>query len=273
MPRRVTTVGRQRGFALLIVLWTLVLIAFLTAHLTAAGRTELRIAGNLAANAAAQAAADGAIYQVIFNLAAPQPEQRYPLNGAPQRTRVGASEVTLRLDNEAARINPNLASPALVAALLRVLGSDSDHAAALAAAIAQWVGKPLGRALEIAPADLPVIGLDYQPPRAPAESIDELSRVRGMTPEVLAALRPHLTLFGPGDPDPAAADPAVAAALALTAPIVAASGAAPSQALTVRIRAAAQGPGNAAAARVAVARLDPTLPNGYVLLAWDGDDR
>ena len=53
--------ARSRGFALLIVLWTLVLIAFVVAQVTAAGRTEIRIAGNLAANAAAQAAADGAI--------------------------------------------------------------------------------------------------------------------------------------------------------------------------------------------------------------------
>src|SRR5215213_5589981 len=70
----------QRGFALLIVLWMLVLIAFITAHVTAAGRTEIRIAGNLAANAAAQAAADGAIYQAIFNLADPRPELRWALD-------------------------------------------------------------------------------------------------------------------------------------------------------------------------------------------------
>ena len=35
------------GFALIIVLWTLVLIAFIVAHITASGRTEVRIAGNL----------------------------------------------------------------------------------------------------------------------------------------------------------------------------------------------------------------------------------
>ena len=52
----------DRGFALLIVLWMLVLIAFITMHVTVAGRTEVRIAANLTANAAAQAAADGAIF-------------------------------------------------------------------------------------------------------------------------------------------------------------------------------------------------------------------
>src|SRR5579864_1744427 len=64
--------GRERGFALLVVLWTLVLIAFLIARLTAASTTETRVAANLAANAAAEAAADGAIYQAVFQLSAAQ---------------------------------------------------------------------------------------------------------------------------------------------------------------------------------------------------------
>src|SRR6266700_789969 len=80
-PSHPMPAGDQRGFALLIVLWVLVLIAFLTAHVTATGRTEIRIAGNLAANAAAQAAADGAIYQSIFNLLDPRQDERWPLDG------------------------------------------------------------------------------------------------------------------------------------------------------------------------------------------------
>src|SRR4051812_33474439 len=88
----------QRGFALLIVLWMLVLIAFMTAHVTATGRTEIRIAANLAANAAAQAAADGAVYQAIFNLADPRPEGRWALNRA-HEIDIGGSRVTLRLED------------------------------------------------------------------------------------------------------------------------------------------------------------------------------
>src|SRR5690242_12525773 len=109
--------GRSRGFALIIVLWAFVLIAVIVIHLTAAGRTELRISGNLAANAAAQAAADGAIYRAIFNQLDPKPDERWPLDGSPHEIQIGSSEVTLRLDNEAARINPNLASPELLKAL------------------------------------------------------------------------------------------------------------------------------------------------------------
>ena len=72
---------RSGGFALIVVLWTLVLIGFIVAHLSASGRTEIRIAGNLVANSASQAAADGAIFEAIFNLSDPQPEQRWPVDG------------------------------------------------------------------------------------------------------------------------------------------------------------------------------------------------
>jgi general secretion pathway protein K len=122
------------GFALIIVLWTLVLIAFIVAHLTASGRTEIRIATNLVANAAAQAAAEGAIYEAIFNLSDPQPNQRWQVDG---NARELLSRVTLRLEDEAWWINPNSASPALLEALLRATGSDPESARCLANAIGE----------------------------------------------------------------------------------------------------------------------------------------
>src|SRR5271165_7502665 len=101
MPLRSSsrTLCRQDvGFALIIVLWTLVLIAFIVAHLTATGRTEIRIAGNLVANAVAQAAADGAVFAAIFNLSDPQPEQRWPVDGNARELVIGHSRVLVRLE-------------------------------------------------------------------------------------------------------------------------------------------------------------------------------
>src|ERR1700687_3626912 len=124
--------ARDRGFALIIVLWAFVLIALIVGHLTTAGRTELRIAGNLAANAAAQAAADGAIYQAIFNLLNPRPDRRWALDGGAHQLRIGDSVVTVTIEDEAGRINPNLASVALLEGLLRAAGDNTETAGDLA---------------------------------------------------------------------------------------------------------------------------------------------
>jgi len=254
------------------VLWTLVLIGFIVAHLTASGRTEIRIAGNLVANSASQAAADGAIFEAIFNLSDPQPERRWPVDGTPRQVAVGSSLVILRVEDEASWINPSTASPVLLEALLRVTGSDPETARRIATAISEWVGSAVApRPQEALAADYRAAGLDYGPPSAPIETLSELGRVLGMTPAVLVAIRPHLTLFGPPEPNPATADPVVAAALALSSPasqpVVQPNQTSPA-ALTVRITALASGPGNARVIRTAVVRAGETLPQGYAVLAW-----
>ena len=110
-------VTRDGGFALIIVLWTLVLIGFIIAHVTASGRTEIRIARNLVANSEAQAAADGAIFEAIFNLSDPQPDQRWPVGTTPRQIVVGSSRVVVRLEDEASWINPSTGSPTLLEAV------------------------------------------------------------------------------------------------------------------------------------------------------------
>jgi general secretion pathway protein K len=267
----------SRGFALIVVLWVFVLIALIVVHLTASGRTELRIAGNLAANAAAQAAADGAIHQAIFNQLDPQPDARWPLDGSTHAVQVGNSQVTLRLANEAARINPNLASPVLLEALLDAVASNREQAAEIATSIAEWVGAKKGpRSLSGINTDYLAAGLNYGPPGEPLHSIEELGRVRGMTPELLEALRPHLTLFGPAVPDADGGDPVVALAVAaaarrlpdLASPLPLSD---TSVVITARISATARGLGGAVASRLAIARIGPSVPRGYAVLAWESN--
>jgi general secretion pathway protein K len=271
-PAPRNSLRRSGGFALLIVLWTLVLIGFLVLHLTASGRTEIRIADNLVDNAVTGAAADGAIAEAIFNLSNPQPDQRWLLDGAAHVLTIGHARVVVRLEDEAARVNPNLASPALIEALLRAVGSDPETAHSLAAAIADWVGtSETPRPQTAMLAQYSAGGLDYGPPGSPLETLDELGRVLGMTPKLFAELRQHLTLYGPADPDPGGADPVVAAALAqlaLAAPADLPANQTPADVLTVRIVAAALGPGNARVTRTAIVRVGSTLPQGYVVLAW-----
>jgi general secretion pathway protein K len=254
------------------VLWTLVLIAFIVARLTASGRTEIRIAGNLVAVAVTEAAADGAIFTAIFNQLDPSPDQRWPLNGQAHELMIGSSRVLVQLEDEAGRINPSTASPALLEALLRTTGSDPEGAHRLAAAIGEWAGStPEPRPQNAVAGDYRAAGLDYGPPGEPLETLDELGRVLGMTPAVLAAIRPHLTLFGPSQPNPASTDPVVAATLAANAQgaqALVTANQPPPDLVMVRITATAFGPSNARVKRSAIFRIGLMLPGGYAMLAW-----
>lgn len=261
----------NRGFALIVVLWTLVLIAFIVGHLTASGKTEIRIATNISANAQAQAVADGAIFEAIYHLSDPQPKQRWPVDGNPQELAIGNVRVRVRLEDEAWWINPSTASPPLVEALLRATGSDPESARGLAIAISEWVGTvAVARPQNAVVAEYRAAGLDYAPPGTALETLDELGRVLGMSPAILAVLRPHLTLFGPPQPSAATPDPFVLAALAAASQAAALPPASqpPPDVLTTRITATAFGSSNASATRSAIVRIGAVLPSGYQVLAW-----
>jgi general secretion pathway protein K len=248
-----------------------VLIAFIVSHLTASGRTEIRIATNIIANAGARAAADGAIVQAIFNLSDPDPKRRWPVDGNLHEVVVGNFLVRVRLEDEAWWINPSTASPPLVEALLRATGTDPDKARLLAIAIGEWVGSvSVARPQNAILAEYQAAGLNYTPPSAPLETLDELGQVLAMTPAILAVIRPHLTLFGPPEPSGATLDPFVTAALAemtsLAEPVPSASQP-PPDVLTTRITATASGSSNASVTRSAIVRVGAALHDGYQVLA------
>jgi len=265
---------RCGGFAVLLVLWVLVLIAFIVGKVAATARSELQISTNIGANAGASAAVDGAVYHAIFALSDPRPDQRWLADGGVRELRIGDSVISLRVEDEAVRINPSLASASLLEGLLLAVGTEEETAADLADAITQWVGsaRKLRNADELL-AEYRAAGLAYAPPQAPIESIDELMRVRGMTVEELEAIRPHLTLFGPREPSSASADPAVTAAVAfaersstrISSPIMTGVGV---DDITVRIAAVAHGPGNAEATRTVIARVSPAATGDYSIISW-----
>jgi general secretion pathway protein K len=179
--------------------------------------------------------------------------------------------VTVRLEDEAWWINPNTASPALVEAFLRDTVGDPESARRLAIAISEWVGTvPVARAQNAVVSEYRAAGRDYAPPGAAIETLDELGRVLGMTPAIVTAIRPHLTLFGPPQPSPATPDPLVTAALAETSQVGAVPSAVqpPPDVLTTRITTMAFGSSNARVTRSAVARFGAALPGGYQVLAW-----
>ena len=256
------------GFALLVVLWTLILVAMLFAVLAGASRSDAQLTANLRSAAELEAVADGAIHTALFDLLQRGGSARDvspavgPLSGAEVGVEVGVEVV-----DQSGLLNPNTASPDLLAALMLRLGADPGQAGRIAAAVADWRAPGRRSARRgMKAAQYQAAGLHYGPPGAPFETLGELGDVFGMTPALLAALAPHLTLYSDDDPDPAAADPVVRAALRDAGYGARGDRAAPQ---TVRITAAAQR-GDARAVRSAVIRIGASSNGrGWRILAWD----
>jgi general secretion pathway protein K len=208
------TSAAQNGFALLVVLWSVVFLAFLMTQILANSRTALGLASNLRAAAQARAADDGAINAAIFHALAAG-NDNWPADNTPRAVTIGAITVTIRIENLAGRVNPNIASGALLTGLLRAVGAPSNTAAQLAQNILDWRSPAPSLQAAAALADTyRAAGLPYGPPATQFADLDQLSDVLGFTPALLAQLKPHMSLYQPGDPDPAAADPIVRQAIA-----------------------------------------------------------
>jgi general secretion pathway protein K len=212
-------VRNSQGFALIVVAWFLVLSAAIATYMMANARNETAIARNVVAAASAEALADAAIAQTIFNQSNPAEADRWKLDGEPHLIALLGGQATIRLYDESQKVNPNLASPALLAALFEAAGVARSSARDVGAAIADWVDRdaapvPYGaEAMQYTRA-----GRSYGPPNAPIESLDELQLVLGVTPERLALVLPYLTIYTKSEqPDAVGAPPVVQRALALLA--------------------------------------------------------
>lgn len=187
---------RQRGFALLIVLWTLGLLALLVAGLATAGRSDLGIAANRRGSAVAEAAADGAVQQAIFQLHL----GAWPADGMEHRVAVGRTTVQVAIDDLSGRINPNLSSPSMLAALLGAVGIDPAQALQLGRAMVDWrTATPMSLAGGLKLDRYRQAGLLYGPPGRPFSAVDEIGQVPGITTALLARLRPYVSVYQSGD--------------------------------------------------------------------------
>ncbi len=255
------TARHERGFALLIVLWLLVPVSTLLILMAGAARSDSQLTANLRVAAALQAAADGGIETALPALLRTNPEM------APVRMQLNGADVAVRITSLSGMVNPNVVTPEFMRSLLIRLGAPATQAEIVAIAILDWrlpgqQSRPGGAKL----GEYRSAGLDYGPPGAPFESVDEVREVLDMTPPLFAALRPLLTLYTDGPPNAALASPVVLAALRDVGPAQPAA----ERATVFAITAEARGAGSARVVRRMTVKIGSS-PNGrpWRVLAWE----
>ena len=251
----------RRGFALLMTMWLLVPLSMLFLLITGAARSNVKVAANLRDAAVLQAAADGGIETAILGLLA---------GPAANPVAIGTASVGLTIVPLSGLVNPNLASQELMRALLVRAGLAPARANDVAAAIVEWrTPGQRGRDGQDKAAQYRAAGLDYGPPGAPFESVDELRDVIGMPPATVAVLRPLLSLFTNRPPDPAIAPPLVRLALGDLGTVPHGGGDGGS---VFRITAVATSASRATVARSAVVQVTATGGGRpWSVLAWGSD--
>jgi general secretion pathway protein K len=188
----VATARYQRGFALLLVLWTLGLLGLVVAGMAASARSGTGLASNVRSSAVAEAAADGGVQQAVFRLL----RHEWQPDGLTHRFTIGDAAVAVTIEDQTDHFNPNVGSPPMLAALLGEVGLDPAQAMDLARMLVDWrTMGPISLTGELKLDRYQLSNLPYGPPGRPFGTIEEMGLVPGMSADLLARLKPRLSVY------------------------------------------------------------------------------
>ena len=184
---------RQRGVALLLVLWVLAVLSTLLAALAATVQLQHRQARWQADYTQALFAAQAGLGLAVMALQARDPRARWVADGQPHATHFGATELAVSVRSERGKLDLNAAPVGDLRRLLLACGASP--------AISQTVAQALQR---------------QRNGDTPLRTLEEFRELDGVSLALYRQVAPLLTVWsGQAQPDPALAPAALAKALGL----------------------------------------------------------
>jgi general secretion pathway protein K len=205
---------RQRGMALLLVLWTMALLAILLGTLVVEVRQQARLALWQREHTRASLAAEAGMNLAVRMLSDPIVNRRWLADGSTRTLSFDDARLQVSVRSERGKLDLNAAPAADFARLLVLLGATPAQARGLAASLERRRGQG-------------------QPP---LRALEELRDLATMSAALYLAVRAHVTVWsGLESPEPAFATPILQRALDL--PRLRPLGADAGQALEIRVQA------------------------------------
>lgn len=188
---------RQRGVALVLVLWVSVLLTVVASSFIVERRTEAIVVRNSISLARAEGAADAGVHRGIYDMyRSDNAPERWKRDGSVQEWSFDSIPVRVEMRDESAKIDINTASEPLLRGLLTSSGLNDADAAKLLDAILDWRDPDaLKRPNGAEEPDYRDAGLPYKPANSAFQAIEELQLVLGMRPDLYRRLAPSITVF------------------------------------------------------------------------------
>ena len=206
---------KQRGVALLIIMWALTLLAIMLGGYAMMARTEGMQARYQFAQAQAHYAAEAGVMRAIYGLQDTQPQTHWIADGRTYPFKYEDASVKISVVDEGGKVDLNAARPEVLMALLGAIGVEQGQARDIAQNIVDW------RSFGISSDDVSrraqtykAAGRDYGPRSGPFASVEELQMVLGITPAIYSKIGSVITIWsGRDSPDPNTAPPLALAAI------------------------------------------------------------
>jgi hypothetical protein len=189
---------RDDGFALIVVIGVVSLLAAVAIIFTAAVRSYIRThsaeVGVAEAQALADAGANIAILRLLGSLANDEP---YKFDGTPFGCSLkNGQAVTVRVQDEAGKVDLNSAKGEVLRALFSGVGLTLDDAQSKANAVSDFTDRDDDRLLNGGERDdYAAAGRANGPKNSAFETVDELNQVLGLDSDTARLLRPFVTIY------------------------------------------------------------------------------
>lgn len=189
------TYRQQKGVALIMVLWMIMVMMTMAGTLIYAVKTETQLVSYARATAQARSFAEAAAHYTVMQLFLPVDQRTLKLGGTASTWTHDGYGVEIRVIGENGLIDINQANRALLQAVLKELGVIDQEAETLLDAIEDFRDPDdLKRLKGAEDQDYKTAGLDYGAKDAPFERIEELQQVLGITPLLYQGLARYLSV-------------------------------------------------------------------------------
>jgi general secretion pathway protein K len=204
-------VPKQRGAALIVVLWVVTLISILLGGFALIARSENLQTRYLFDTTRARYAAEAGLAYAAYELRRADPLTRWVPDGRAYEFDFEGVKVKLEITDESGKIDINAADEQVLKAMFQAAGEDEARAIALTDAVMDWRdGDDLVRAQGAEDRDYEAAGYPYGAADFGFSTIGELQQIMGMNFELYRKLEPLITVHSRnGQPNPAFAPPEI----------------------------------------------------------------
>lgn len=187
---------KQRGLALVLVLWVLSLLAIMAGSFALSMRREAAIIAGIKNNARAMAVAESGIAMAELMMLGTDPNKGWRADGNIYEIDSADAKIRVRILSEAGKIDINKADENLLKALMAFAPIDTGQQTRLVSAIIDWRDEDNLVHIEGAEKqEYQDAGLKYQPRNKPFQSIEELQLVLGINEAVFLWIEPLVTVY------------------------------------------------------------------------------
>ncbi len=198
----------ERGYAMVAAVAGIAVFSAVAVGLVQSNQSTIDTTGAEVSQLHASAAADAGIAMALDGLLTSDRASRWSIDGRKRRLDFAGAKLIVLVEDERGKVPLNLLDELLADALVARLGLSDEPAKIARDSLLDWTDDDDETRPDGAEVDY-YRPKGYRPRNGPLNSIDELALIRGFSREMVAKLRPFVTVnFGSGSFDARFANPA-----------------------------------------------------------------